>query len=137
MSISYTLARVIGENGITLYSPELLDHFSNPRNVGEVVDASLRVAVENPVCGDQMRVSVRVEEGKIVEARFLARGCTSSIACGSALTGLLVGKDLVALKSLMASQVEAVVGGLNAESKHAAVLCADVVRQLEAAWKKS
>jgi len=120
-----------------VYSAKLLDHFSNPRNVGEVTDASLKIAVENPVCGDQLRVSVRIENGQISEARFLARGCTSAIACGSALTGWLTGKNLKALHGLVAAEVEAEVGGLNPESKHAAVLCADVVKQLEAAWKKS
>ncbi len=126
----------IGENKRTLYSEKLLDHFSNPRNAGELENPSLRVACENPVCGDQLRLTVRCEADEIAEIRFKARGCTASIACASALTELLAGKTRLALQAVGAKEVEEAVGGLIAESKHAAVLCADAVRQLEAQWKK-
>jgi nitrogen fixation NifU-like protein len=120
-----------------LYSAELLDHFANPRNAGELESPSYRISCENPVCGDQLRVTVVCGDGKIAEVRFLARGCTASIACGSALTELLVGKTRGELSGIRAAQVEAAVGGLITESKHAAVLCADAVKKLEAEWKTS
>ena len=89
------------------------------------------------MCGDQLRLTVLCREGRISEVRFLARGCTASIACASALTELLAGKSCAELPAIRAAQVEAAVGGLINESKHAAVLCADVVKKLEAEWKKS
>ena len=120
-----------------MYSAELLDHFANPRNAGELDSPTHRVSCENPVCGDQLRVTVLCCDERISEIRFLARGCTASIACASALTELLAGKKLSELAGIRAAEVEAAVGGLIQESKHAAVLCADVVKKLEAEWKKS
>ena len=129
--------RRIGENRAILYSAELLDHFSNPRNAGELSSPTYRLSCENPVCGDQLRVTVLCSGERISDVRFLARGCTASIACASALTELLAGKTLAELSGIRAGEVEAAVGGLIQESKHAAVLCADVVKKLEAEWKKS
>lgn len=119
-----------------MYSSELLDHFENPRNAGELDAPMLKVSCENPVCGDQLRLSLNCAEGRLTAVRFKARGCTASIACASALTTLLEGRTREELKSIVAADVEAAVGGLIPESKHAAVLCADAVRQLEAEWKK-
>jgi nitrogen fixation NifU-like protein len=122
---------------LTLYSAKLIDHFSRPRNAGELGRPTYRIACENPVCGDQVRLTVECGEGRIRRVGFLARGCTASIACASALTELIDGRTVEELKQIGAGEVEEAVGGLIAESKHAAVLCADVVRQLEAAWKSS
>lgn len=93
------------------------------------------ISIENPVCGDQLRLSVRCSGERVVQVRFLARGCTASIACASALTVLLEGRARRDLAALKPAEIEAAVGGLNPESKHAAVLCADAVRKLEAEWK--
>ena len=111
-------------------SPELIEHFRNPRNVGELPDPAITVEVSNPICGDILRLSARIQNGRIVEARFKVRGCTASIAAGSALTELLQSRDRAALQQLTASDVETAVGGLANESKHAAVLCIDAVRAL-------
>lgn len=120
-----------------MYSPELLDHFANPRNAGELTAPDFTIACENPVCGDQLRLTLRCVEGRVAEVAFRARGCTASIACASALTELLVGRTPVELAQVRAGAIEAAVGGLIPESKHAAVLCADAVKQLEAKWKQS
>jgi NifU-like protein involved in Fe-S cluster formation len=120
-----------------VHSEKLLDHFANPRNAGEVLLASHIVERENPACGDQLRLSVRIEAGRIAAAGFQTRGCAASIGCSSALTELLLGRSRTELAEVRAPQVEAAVGGLIAESKHAAVLCADAVKALEAAWKLS
>jgi len=120
-----------------LYSPELLDHFASPRNSGELESPTFRIDCENPVCGDQLRLTVYCLDGQLADVRFLARGCTASIACASALTELLLGKNLKDLAAIRAPEIEAAVGGLIQESKHAAVLCADLVKNLEAQWKKS
>jgi nitrogen fixation protein NifU and related proteins len=111
-------------------SPQLIDHFRNPRNVGGLPAPAITVEVSNPVCGDILRLSVLIEDGKVKEARYKVRGCTASIAAGSALTELIVGKDTAALKSLSRADVESAVGGLSNESKHAALLCEDALRAI-------
>ena len=113
-----------------MYSETLLDHFQKPRNVGELAPPARTVEVSNPVCGDILRLSARVEEGRIVEARYKTRGCTASIAAGSVLTELLAGKKLEEAGMLTAREVETALGGLSNESKHAAVLAVDAVRAL-------
>jgi len=110
------------------HSERLLDHFQNPRNVGELEPPAVKVEVLNPVCGDLMRLSVRIENDRVIEVKYKTRGCTASIAAGSALTELLAGKSVAEMGLLKAADVEAAVGGLIPESKHAAVLCLDAVK---------
>jgi nitrogen fixation NifU-like protein len=111
-------------------SPELIEHFRNPRNVGELPPPAITVEVSNPICGDILRLSVLVEDGRVIRSGFKVRGCTASIAAGSALTELIAGRDEAGLKHLTAADVDAAVGGLSNESKHAAMLCVDAVRAL-------
>jgi nitrogen fixation NifU-like protein len=111
-------------------SPQLIDHFRNPRNVGELPAPAITVEVSNPICGDILRLSALIEEGRVGPTGFKVRGCTASIAAGSALTELITGKDRNTLRGLTAADVEAAVGGLSNESKHAAALCIDGVRAL-------
>jgi nitrogen fixation protein NifU and related proteins len=113
-----------------MYPERLLDHFQNPRNVGELPPPAVTVEVSNPACGDILRLSVRWEEGRVAEARYKVRGCTASIAAGSALTEWLLGKSREDLAAFQAAIIDEAVGGLRAESKHAAVLCADGVKRL-------
>ena len=108
-----------------MYSDRLLDHFQNPRNVGELPSPNIRVEVSNPVCGDILQLSARVAEGRLAAVRYLTRGCTASIAVGSALTELLLGKTAEQALALTPEDVEEAVGGLSNESKHAAVLALD------------
>jgi len=113
-------------------SPELLEHFKNPRNVGELDKPAITVEVSNPVCGDILRLSALIEDGRIVRTGFKVRGCTASIASGSALTEIISGRDRNALKTVTTSDIETAVGGLSNESKHAAALCVEAVRALVA-----
>jgi nitrogen fixation NifU-like protein len=113
-----------------MYSERLIDHFQNPRNVGELEAPAITVEVTNPACGDILRLSARVEDGVVREARFKVRGCTASIAAGSALTEWMIGKQIGIVRALKAAEVEEAVGGLSNESKHAAVLCVDAVKAL-------
>lgn len=115
-----------------MYSPALLDHFQNPRNAGEIERPDAKVEVTNPVCGDILRLTARVREGRIAEVRFLARGCTASIAAGSALTGLLIGKSAAEARLVERTDVETAIGGLSNESKHAALLAEDGAKALAA-----
>lgn len=113
-----------------MYSSALLDHFQNPRNSGELAPPATAVQVTNPVCGDILRLSARIEEGVLAAVRYQAKGCTASIAAGSALTGLLQGRTVQEAARLRASDVEAAVGGLAPASQHAAGLCVDAVKAL-------
>src|SRR5215831_7580585 len=113
-----------------MYPERLLDHFKNPRNVGELDAPAVTVETSNPACGDILRLSARFENGSVAEVRYKVRGCTASIASGSALTEWMKGKTRAQLAALQAATIEAEVGGLNPESKHAAVLCVDGVKKL-------
>ena len=117
-----------------MYPERLLEHFQNPRNVGELPPPAVTVEVSNPACGDILRLSARFEEGRVVEARYKVRGCTASIAAGSALTEWLAGKSRAELAAFRAAIVDEAVGGLPAESKHAAALCADGIKRLLGVW---
>jgi nitrogen fixation NifU-like protein len=111
-------------------SPELIDHFRNPHNVGELPPPAITVEVSNPVCGDILRLSVRMEAGHVAEVGYKVRGCAASIGAGSALTELLIGRDQAAIALINSETVENAVGGLSNESKHAAALCVDAVRAI-------
>ena len=113
-----------------MYNERLLDHFQNPRNVGELPLPAKTVEVMNPICGDILRLSARFENDVVAEARFKTRGCTASIGAGSALTEWMIGKSRQDLARITAAAIEDVVGGLPKESKHAAVLCVDGVKAL-------
>jgi nitrogen fixation protein NifU and related proteins len=113
-----------------MYPAALLDHFQNPRNVGELPAPAVMVEVSNPACGDILRLSVRFEDGIAREVRYKVRGCTASIASGSALTEWIAGKTRAQLMTFQATVVDEAVGGLPAESQHAAALCVDGVRAL-------
>jgi nitrogen fixation protein NifU and related proteins len=113
-----------------MHSERLLDHFQNPRNVGELAAPAVTVDVTNPACGDRMRLSVRFEDERVAEARFKTRGCTASIAASSALTEWMTGKTRLELRVFHAAVIEEALGGLEAASKHAAVLCVDAMKML-------
>lgn len=113
-----------------MYSERLLDHFQNPRNVGELAAPAVSVEVSNSACGDILRLAVRFENGRAAEVRYKVRGCTASIAAGSALTEWIAGKTREDLAAFRPAIVEEAVGGLPVESKHAAALCADGVKLL-------
>ncbi len=113
-----------------MHSDRLLEYFRNPQNAGELEPPALRADVSNPACGDMLRLTARFENDRVVEARFLVRGCTASIAAASALTEWMTGKSRAELKAITTAAIEEAVGGLEPASKHAAVLCVDGVRRL-------
>jgi nitrogen fixation NifU-like protein len=113
-----------------MFSEALLNHFRDPRNVGDLPPPAITVEVSNPACGDILRLAVTLEGGRIAEARYRVRGCTASIAAGSALTEMITGETRSALLSISATDIEERLGGLPAASKHAAALCVDGLRAL-------
>jgi nitrogen fixation NifU-like protein len=110
-----------------MYSRELLDHFEHPRNAGEIVDSDVTVQVENPACGDILKLSLKIAEGRIAEIRFLAKGCVPAMACGSALTELVRGKTIEAASTLRREELVQAVGGLPETSIHASHLAMDAL----------
>ncbi len=118
-----------------VYNETFLDHFQNPRNVGELPSPPAIVAsVENPVCGDTLVLYARVQDSRIAEVRYRVRGCTASIATASAFTESLIGKTRAEVKALRAEDAEAAIGGLAAESKHVAALCVQAAKVLLLGW---
>ena len=113
-----------------MFSKEVLDHFQNPRNAGELPGATASLEVTNPVCGDVLRIAARVEDGRIAEARFLCRGCTTAIACASRLTELLTGKQVTRLGEITAESLASSFGDLPPETIHGAHLAADAAQAL-------
>lgn len=113
-----------------MYSERLLDHFKNPRNTGELGPPALSVEVTNPACGDILRLSARFENGIVAEARYKVRGCTASIATGSAMTEWMIGRSYAELEAARPATLEEAVGGLIPESRHAAALCIDGLKAL-------
>jgi len=113
-----------------MFSPEVLDHFQNPRNAGELAASTACVEVSNPVCGDILKLAVKVEQGRIAEARFLCRGCTTAIACASRLTELIGGNGVVKLRQISIEDLSQSLGGLPAETIHGAHLAIDAARAI-------
>jgi len=113
-----------------MFSEAVLDHFRNPRNAGELPGATATVEVRNPVCGDILKLAVSVVDGRIAEARFLCRGCTTAIACASVLTEQLRGRTLGEARSITAESLSEILGGLPPATFHGAQLAADAVAAL-------
>jgi nitrogen fixation NifU-like protein len=116
-----------------MYSAQLLDHFQSPRNAGDVENADVIAEIENPACGDVLRLSLKTDGGRITEIRFKAKGCVPSMACASALTEMAAGCTVGEAQSLTREALIAAVGGLPQASTHAAQLALDT---LLAALKK-
>jgi nitrogen fixation protein NifU and related proteins len=113
-----------------MYSPQLLDHFQNPRNTGDIPGADARAEIENPACGDILRLTARVEDGRLAEIRFKAKGCVAAIACASALTELAAGKTLNEARGVNRDDVITAVGGIPQASTHAAQLAIDTLASI-------
>jgi nitrogen fixation NifU-like protein len=115
-----------------LYTTTLLDHFQNPRNAGELPSPAVavevsNVEVSNPACGDILRLSLSIEQARIAEVRFKAKGCAPAIACGSLLTELIKGKTLDEAALVSPADIISGLGGLPPEGGHAALLASDAL----------
>jgi NifU-like protein involved in Fe-S cluster formation len=117
-----------------MYSQQVITHFENPRNVGDISDADASVRVENPACGDIMQLSLKLAADKnnerdavIEDSRFRIRGCVTSIACGSVLTEMLRGKTIAQATSIQRQDVVDALGGLTNETMHGSYLVMDAL----------
>jgi nitrogen fixation NifU-like protein len=113
-----------------LFNEIILYHFRAPHNAGDLPDATAAVEVTNPVCGDVLRLAVRIENGRIAAARFKTQGCVAAIACSSRLTDILSGKTQAELRAVTPQQISTSLGDLPPATFHAAQLCADAVAAL-------
>jgi len=111
-----------------LYSDKVMDHFANPRNMGELEDADGVGEVGSPACGDIMKMFIKVEEGKISDIRFKTFGCGAAVATSSMATELIKGKSIDdALKLTNKAVVEAL-EGLPAVKLHCSVLAEQAIK---------
>jgi len=111
-----------------LYNPTVMDHFLNPRNVGELADADGVAEISAPGCGDVLKLSLKIRDGKIAEARFKALGCGAAISSSSMATSLIKGRSIrEALKLSNLNVVEAL-GGLPPEKIQCSVLAEEAVK---------
>jgi nitrogen fixation NifU-like protein len=110
-----------------MYSAQLLDHFQNPRNAGDLPDANAISEIENPVCGDVIRLSLKLDAGRISAIKFKAKGCVPAMACGSALTEIALGKTAEEARRVTKEDLVSAVGGLPQASSHAAQLAIDAL----------
>ena len=117
---------------LDVYSAAVLDHFKNPRNAGDLPEATTEVEVTNPACGDIMRLSARIEGGRFVEARFKTRGCVTAIACGSLLTEMLKGMTVAEARAITYQQISDALGGLPPATMHGSQLACDALEALMA-----
>jgi NifU-like protein involved in Fe-S cluster formation len=118
-----------------VYSDELLDHFQNPRNTGTIEDPDSSVQLENPVCGDILELSLKLDKqelkGKrIADIRFRAKGCVPAMACGSAITELVKGKSIEEARQVSREELVRKVGGLPQASAHASHMAMDTLAAL-------
>ncbi|MBV9340908.1 MAG: iron-sulfur cluster assembly scaffold protein [Acidobacteria bacterium] len=113
-----------------MYSAKLLDHFEHPRNAGVVNRPDASVQLDNPACGDLLKLTARISNGAIAELKFQAQGCVPAIASGSALTELILGKNLNEAARVSREELVAAVGGLPEASIHASHLAMDALAAL-------
>lgn len=111
------------------YSQQLLDHYRSPRNVGEIEGADAVVTVGNPGHGDVLRLSLRIDRGKVAEARFKSFGCAVAIAAGSVTTEIVRGMRVEDLEAVTNSMVAKALGGVPEGKLECSVLAERALRE--------
>jgi len=108
-----------------MYSEKVMDHFSNPRNVGEIEDADGVGEVGNPVCGDMMTIYIKVEDGKLTDIKFKTFGCGAAIATSSMITEMAMGMTIEEALDITRDSVADALDGLPPVKLHCSNLAAD------------
>ncbi|MGD0978697.1 MAG: Fe-S cluster assembly scaffold protein NifU [Candidatus Bathyarchaeia archaeon] len=120
-----------------MYTEKVMEHFKNPRNVGEIPDADGVGTVGNPVCGDLMTIYIKVKDNRLVDIKFKTFGCGSAIATSSMITELAKGKTLEEGLKITRANVADELGGLPAVKMHCSNLAADALHAaIEDYYKK-
>jgi nitrogen fixation NifU-like protein len=115
--------------GQGLYSEKVMDHFQNPRNVGEIEDADGIGEIGNPVCGDIMKLYIKVKDNRILDAKFKTFGCGAAIATTSMITELVKGRTLEEAERISKNTVAEALDGLPAIKMHCSNLAADALHK--------
>ena len=115
---------------LSMYSAQVLDHFEHPRNAGEVEEPDATAQIENPACGDVLKLTLRLRDDRVKEIRFLAQGCVSAMACASLLTQLVRGRTVTEARQLRREELVQAIGGLPQASAHASHLALDTLAAL-------
>lgn len=118
------------------YSEKVMDHFLHPRNVGEIPDADGIGNVGNPVCGDIMRLYIKVEDGKITDVKFKTFGCGAAISTSSMVTEMVKGKTIEEALRISNKAVAEALGGLPAIKMHCSVLAEEALKSAIEDYKK-
>ena len=111
-----------------MYSETVMDHFKNPRNVGEIKDADGIGEVGNPICGDMMKITIKVKKDVIDDIKFLTFGCGAAIAVSSMVAEMAKGKTLAEAKEITKQSVAEALGGLPKNKLHCSNLGADALQ---------
>jgi nitrogen fixation protein NifU and related proteins len=112
-----------------MYSEKVMDHFTNPRNVGDMENADGVGTEGNPTCGDAMKIYIKVENDRIVDAKFKTFGCGAAIAVSSMVTEMVKGKTLDEALAISKEAVADALGGLPAQKMHCSNLGADALKK--------
>jgi nitrogen fixation NifU-like protein len=110
------------------YSEKVMDHFNNPRNVGEIPEANGVGTVGNPICGDVMKMYLRIEKDRIVDAKFKTFGCGAAVATSSMVTEMVKGKTISEALQITNKAVAEALGGLPPVKMHCSVLAEEALR---------
>jgi nitrogen fixation protein NifU and related proteins len=110
-----------------MYSELVMDHFSNPRNVGEIEDPDGAGQIGNPVCGDVMRITISVVDDRIEDVKFKTFGCGAAVATSSMVTEMVMGKTLEEAAEVSNKAVAEALGGLPSHKLHCSNLAADAL----------
>lgn len=119
-----------------MYNEKAMDHFSNPRNVGEIPDADGVGTVGNPVCGDIMKIYIKVKDNIIEDIKFKTFGCGAAIATSSMVTEMVKGKSIDEALKINNKQVAEALGGLPPIKMHCSNLAADALHEAIKDYKK-
>ena len=118
------------------YSDIVIDHFENPRNMGEIPAADGQAEVGNPTCGDVTKIFLKIEEGRIVDVKFKTFGCAAAIASASMTTELIKGKTLEDALKITNELVARELGGLPAAKLHCSVMAEEALQAAIEDYKK-
>jgi len=110
-----------------VYSEKVMDHFSNPRNVGEIENPDGVGQVGNPVCGDVMKLTIKIDDGKISDVKFKTFGCGAAVATSSMVTELVKGKTIEEALAISNKAVAEALDGLPPQKMHCSNLAADAL----------
>lgn len=119
-----------------IYSKKVLEHVKNPRNMGEIKDADGVATVGNPVCGDIMKLYIKVKDDKISDIKFQTLGCGAAIATSSMITTMVKGKSLAEAEKITKQAIADALGGLPPVKLHCSVLAADALKKAIEDYRK-